>query len=253
MRNAIRSPAITDICSILCHTLSILLYRPFFIWCWDEELRQHPLALRAQTVCTEQAAGVNDLFGAYGRLFNFQYQSYLVSYCVYTAATIDVRLVRHDDKALAEMATNRLAITLGMLETEVKQTPGIRRSIEVIRSQIGVPFTSDSQRQTRRSTGVPDAGLLNREKPAEMPLQSMINTLPQEASPPQTMLDTGLYSPSGECVVAGSSHLPLSEGLTVAIAPNAPLESGWAGLDMDDSGGGFVPDMAYWTPFEQHF
>lgn len=252
MRNTIRRPATTDIGSILCHTLSILLYRPFFIWCWDEELRQHPLALRAQTICTEQAAGVNDLFGAYGRLFNFQYQSYLVSYCVYTAATIDVRLVRHDDKALAEMATNRLAITLRMLETEVKQTPGIRRSIEIIRSQIGVPFTSDSQRQTRRSSEVPDAGLLNGEKPTEMPLQSMVNTLHQ-ASSPQTMLDTGLYSTSGDCVVAGSSHLPLSEGLTVAIAPNAPLESGWAGLDMDDSGGGFVPDMAYWTPFEQHF
>lgn len=240
-------------CSILCHTLSILLYRPFFIWCWDEELRQHPLALRAKTVCTEQAADVNDLFRAYGRLYNFQYQSYLVSYCVYTAATIDVRLVRHEDKALAETATNRLAITLRMLETEVKQTPGIKRSIEIIRSQIGVPLASGEQGQPRVSSEVPNSSFLDRERSTGMPPQPMIDALPQATSPVQTASDTGLYVSPAEFVVTGTSQLPLSEGLGVAMDSNLPLGSEWADWSMDDSGGGFVPDMAYWTPFEQQF
>ncbi|KAL4894302.1 hypothetical protein BDV59DRAFT_192640 [Aspergillus ambiguus] len=203
--------------NILCHTILILLYRPFFIWCWDAELRQHPLALRAQAVCTEQAAGVNDLFRAYGRLFNFQYQSYLVSYCVYTAATIDVRLARHDDKELADMATSRLVVTLRMLETEVKQTPGIKRSIEIIRSQIGAPLASNLQ-----------------------------------PSPPPAILDTSLYGSSAEAVT-GLSQLPLSESSTNGLDTNPTLEQDWVDWFMDDSGGGFVPDMAYWPPLDQPF
>lgn len=76
----------------------------------------------------------------------------------------------------------------------------------------------------------------------------MIDTLPQAARPPQTVSDTGLYGPSAECVVTGPSQLLSSEGLRVAINPNLPIDSGWADWNMDDSGGGFVPDMAYWFP-----
>ena len=202
-------------------------------------MRENPLALRAQVVCTEQAADVNDLFKAYGRLFNFQYQSYLVSYCVYTAATIDVRLVRHHDKKLAEMATTRLAITLRMLETEVRQTPGIRRSIEIIRSQIRTPPTS-SQHQIERSPNAPDA----REISAGISLDSMIDTSPHVAMPPPTVSDTSFFDSSTEHLGTGSSKLPNSEEL------NLPLESEWAGWNMDDFGGGFVPDMAYWTSLD---
>ncbi|QRD83688.1 nitrogen assimilation transcription factor nirA [Aspergillus flavus] len=230
--------------NILCHTVLILLYRPFFIWCWDAELQRHPLALRAQIVCTEQAAGVNDLFRAYGQLFNFQYQSYLVSYCVYTAATIDVRLARHEDKAIAEMATGRLAITLRMLETEVKQTPGIRRSIEIIRSQIGAPLASNLQRQARRSSEVPDRGPSNRGKATGIPLQSVIDTLPQMVSPPPTMSNTSIYGSSTECVATGPSQLPLLEMSGIVVNPNLSLESGWPDWYMNDFGGGFVPDVA---------
>ncbi|OOO06306.1 hypothetical protein OAory_01019670 [Aspergillus oryzae] len=205
---------------------------------------RHPLALRAQIVCTEQAAGVNDLFRAYGRLFNFQYQSYLVSYCVYTAATIDVRLARHEDKAIAEMATGRLAITLRMLETEVKQTPGIRRSIEIIRSQIAAPLASNLQRQARRSSEVPDRGPSNREKATGIPLQSVIDTLPQMVSPPPTMSNTSIYGSSTECVATGPSQLPLLEMSGIVVNPNLSLESGWPDWYMNDFGGGFVPDVA---------
>ncbi|KAJ6023638.1 hypothetical protein N7460_014033 [Penicillium canescens] len=225
--------------NILCRTALILLYRPFFIWCWDAELRQHPLALRAQTVCTEQADGVNNLFRAYGRLFHFQYQSYLISYCVYTAATIDVRLVRHEDKILAEMAAGRLAVTLRMLETEVKQTPGIRRSIEIIRSQIGGPLaaTSHSQRPINRASEVRDVSPSKGGRQTTLPLESIVAPTHQPVSPSSTVQDTALYGSSADCVVA-DPPLPLPEDMRIGIDPNLPLEPQWADWNMDDFGGG---------------
>lgn len=131
--------------SILYHTMLILIFRPFFMWQWRINFRGHPLALRAHEVCTEEAADVNELIRAYGRLFNFRYQSYLISYCVYTAATIDVRLIRHQDKSIAQQAADRLVITLRMLETEVKQTPGIKRSIDIIRSHLDQHWPANSR------------------------------------------------------------------------------------------------------------
>jgi hypothetical protein len=140
-----------------------------------------------------------------------------------------------------------------MLETEVKQTPGIKRSIEIIRSQIGVPLASGEQVQLRGSSEGPNSSFLNRERSTGMPPQPMIDTLPQAASLVQIASDRGLYVSPAEFVVTGTSQLPLSEDLGVAMDSNLPLGSEWASWSMDDSGGGFVPDMAYWTPFEQQF
>ncbi|KAL4928304.1 uncharacterized protein BDV17DRAFT_291794 [Aspergillus undulatus] len=142
--------------NILYHTILILIFRPFFTWRWHSRLKEHPLSLRAQAVCTAQTAAVDEIFRAYGHLFNFQYQSYLVSYCVYLAATIDVQLMKHEDRTVSEMAADRLVVTLQMLETEVKQTPGIRRSIEIIRSHLGPQWSAESE--TRSWTGAPASG-----------------------------------------------------------------------------------------------
>lgn len=50
-----------------------------------------------------------------------------VSYCVYTAATVDAYEMRmSDDEARAE-ATEKLSAALRVLEDEAKQTPGIRK------------------------------------------------------------------------------------------------------------------------------
>lgn len=242
----LKSRHLLIIISILCHTTLILLYRPFFVWHWDSELREHPLAVRAQTVCTQQTVGVNNLFRAYGQLFDFEYQSYLVSYCVYTAATIDVRLVRHGDESLAETAANRLAITLRMLETEVKQTPGIKRSIEIIRSQIDGPWRPKAQNVPESSSRAPHI----REKPAGMPLDSITSVLPGIESPPSTISGTALYDSSAERISTEPLQVPPSQGLQITPEPNL---AEWADWNLDDLGGGFVPDMAYWASLGHDF
>ena len=122
--------------NVFYHTLLILLYRPFC------ELENTPatdatFSDHARKVCTQEAALVNIHFQAYGRAFNYQNQTYLLSYCVYTAATIEVQHLRDRDELVAIAAAKRLSTTLSMLEVEAEQTPGIRRSVDIIRSQIG--------------------------------------------------------------------------------------------------------------------
>lgn len=118
------------------HTLLILLFRPFFLWSNNPRLGRHSLAIRAKKVCVEEAILVSDFFRSYGRTFNFQYQSYLVSYCVYTAATVELQQIQDPDEQVSATASDRLATTLYMLETEAKQTPGIRRSVDIIKSHL---------------------------------------------------------------------------------------------------------------------
>ena len=121
--------------NVLYHTMLILLYRPFsqpkLGMDMDGELVPH-----ARHVCCEEAALVNAHFQAYGRAFEYRNQTYLLSYCVYTAATIEVQLLRDPDAAVASAAAERLTTTLSMLEVEAEQTPGIRKSVDIIRLQI---------------------------------------------------------------------------------------------------------------------
>lgn len=64
----------------------------------------------------------------------------------------DGRRARHavEDQAEAQAAMERLNITLHMLDTEAEQTPGIRKSVDIIRDQIAqigpkVPKQDDAQ------------------------------------------------------------------------------------------------------------
>ncbi|KAL3480560.1 fungal-specific transcription factor domain-containing protein [Aspergillus californicus] len=230
--------------NILYHTILILIFRPFFTWGWHTKLRGHPLALRAQSVCTEQTMDVNELFRAYGRLFNFQYQSYLVSYCVYTAATIDVRLMQHADRTVAEMAADRLTITLKMLETEVKQTPGIKRSIEIIRSNLDPQWAVGAHLSTEEDVQLPGETILTKrgQQPPES-IDARLYEQPQAHLPSAEEQAQGLFTPPVD------SHLPLVDGMQSLVDPELQFDVAWPGWSLDDFGGGFVPDMAYWSPF----
>ncbi|PCG96150.1 Transcription factor [Penicillium occitanis (nom. inval.)] len=279
--------------NILYHTMLILIFRPFFIWRWNTHLHDHPLALRAQVVCTEQAADVNEIFRAYGRLFDFQYQTYLVSYCVYTAATIDVRLIHHDDRNLAEKAADRLVVTLRMLETELKQTPGIKRSIEIIRSHLGqqrLPVLNENVGDARETTSAhhhqqqqqsrgekwqshkispspsASASYTTIQQPQQkLPLPHHPHPHPHHPSrlhQTTEMYDhhnpfTNLQPESSETM----TPLPLNTNTTNNInstnnniqehtyidAQMQRMDMSWVDWNVDDSSGGFAPDMAYWA------
>ena len=120
--------------NIIYHTVRILLFRPFYL----SQSQQHSrdLVAHAHQTCAVAAQYVNTCFQSYGRTFQYRNQTYLLSYCVYTAATIEINEIRSADREIAASAMERLKVTLQMLEAEASQTPGIRSSVDIIRSRI---------------------------------------------------------------------------------------------------------------------
>lgn len=110
-------------------------------------------------MCAEEAILVNDFFRAYGKTFKFQNQSYLISYCVYTAATIELQQIDDPDERISTMAVDRLATTLNMLETEARQTPGVRRSLDIIKLRL--------ESRAAASTGTPHSGQMSTSEAAK--------------------------------------------------------------------------------------
>lgn len=209
--------------NILYHTMLILLYRPFFLKRpSDEELYRH-----AAMICAREAAIVNVFFQAYGRCFANRNQTYLLSYCVYTAATVEVDQAGNADPAVAQLAIKRLATTLMMLEDEARQTPGIRRSVDIIKARL-----SRLSFETRH--------VLLASAQSRIELSGDHNPLPDELQH-QTVVPS---ASSGHIMVHEQelehffvNQLPWSE-------PDLPAQS--QDFLTPDVGVGFVPDILSW-------
>lgn len=148
--NAVAPPPHIATVNILYHTVLILLFRPFY----NQTPQSTAPVYRALTnyahkVCRAEAEIVNASFKVYGRTFNFQNQTHLLSYCVYTAATIDVQGMQSTDPVEARQATERLEVMLRMLDTEAEQLPGVRRSVDIIRGQIAQIGKKDEGHEKR--------------------------------------------------------------------------------------------------------
>lgn len=258
----------------------ILIFRPFFAWSRNERLQSHPLAHRAHQVCIEEANKVNEHFRRYGRTFNFQNQTYLVSYCVYTAATIDIQEIRHEEPALAQAAANRLSTTLKMLETEAKQTPGIKRSIDIIKSHLIQSEDRTKKQQPPTQTGQTQTNLEIRQQllPPPTPTYSQPptyseSTLPTPPSqshlespllgrhPPQNSVGgrlpphpgvSGGIDPTRAHHLVGHEPIP-DENIGSLMHQAMDVDNGWNEWDFFNAGGGFVPDNGGWAPFDPSY
>ncbi|KAH6962615.1 fungal-specific transcription factor domain-containing protein [Ilyonectria sp. MPI-CAGE-AT-0026] len=195
--------------NILYHTVLLLLYRPFFPWSNDARLCRNSIAIRAKAVCAEEAILVNDFFRAYGKTFKFQNQSYLISYCVYTAATIELQQIDDPDERISTMAVDRLATTLNMLETEARQTPGVRRSLDIIKLRL------ESRAAAR--TGTRHSGRISAAKRKDAALP-----------PPSDGVDMG-------------SGIPVDSDMDM----NFPME--WIDWENMNPSGDFVPGIESWA------
>lgn len=117
--------------NLLYYTLQVILWRPY------RNLRQDSLfAQRARTTCVETANTIHGMFLLYSKTFNLSKMTYLISYCVYSAATVDVEEMRSPIQLNREAAAARLGVSLRILENEARQTPGVGRSIDIIRRQL---------------------------------------------------------------------------------------------------------------------
>lgn len=64
--------------------------------------------------------------------------TYQVSYCVYTAATVDVLDMRRSEAGVRIDAARRLGMAVRTLQEEAEHTPGSGRSLDTIRRQLTV-------------------------------------------------------------------------------------------------------------------
>ncbi|KAJ5103884.1 fungal-specific transcription factor domain-containing protein [Penicillium argentinense] len=264
--------------NILYHTMLILIFRPFFAWSRNEKLREHALAIRAQQVCTEAATKVNDFFRLYGSTFNFQNQTYLVSYCVYTAATIDIQQVQYEDSALAAAASNRLSTTLKMLESEARQTPGIKRSTDIIKSHLTpcpeertlipktMPTYTGTQVQSKLEIRVPPDGgpvpsYQRTHNKSTLPTRPSYGQLKSplsqsyhsaEAIPPQLQTHSGIIEamePRREGQLSPQDQMH-DENIGSLMTQAMDVDTTWHDWEFFNAGGGFVPDNGGLVPFD---
>lgn len=217
--------------NFLYHTVLILVYRPFF---HNANVSQHQdadLTRHASEICTKEAAAVNVFFQSYGNSFANKNQTYLLSYCVYTAATIELKQISDGNSLIADAAKARLATTLAMLEEEARQTPGIRRSVDIIKSR------------------------LNKQQPFQPEIlvseEVSVNTAADCSSTANLRSELSGGLPLGH--TGGQVSATIDEGGPVSQATLSDITQWYdpiLNFPTPDVGGGFVPDIASWySPF----
>ncbi|KIW11217.1 hypothetical protein PV08_10517 [Exophiala spinifera] len=246
MLNSACTPPHICCLNILYHTMLILIYRPYFLKENMRSRKDRAIFKHASAVCSREAIAVNTIFQAYGRWFANKNQTYLLSYCVYTAATVEVKQAIHPDPAISSMAIECLATTLEMLEEEVKQTPGIRRSIDIIKMRLS------KQSLSPRTTVTASTSLAQ----SHSNLSANIGVSPVHSnllSPAQFQQQRSDWTQSHEDAFAYQSVSKATGTLDPDMLSSAVPQGSFSGdafdpwnLQTPDVGGGFVPESLSW-------
>ncbi len=238
--------------NILYHTMHILIYRPYFVRRKDTQPSHgddddDALLERATVVCTREAMAVNRIFQACGRCFANKRQTYLLSYCVYTAATVEVKQVGDEDPPISQAAVERLATTLNMLEEEAKQTPGIRRSIDIIKMRL-------QQQQSLSATETTATAFESQIPIPSSPMEILPSVDSRNSSGVLLQADVSGWDCSATNNLFGSHQIALTEHER-HLQPSHDMlqqlpfqEDSWDlwNISMSDVGGGFVQDSLSW-------
>lgn len=114
--------------SLLYHALHILLRRPYL-----SSPSRDPQDRNIRS-CIEHSKKVHAIHSLYSRTFPHRLMTYQVSYCIYTAATVETEeLKRASTQQEREDAATRLAAAFRILQQEASHTPGSGRSLDTIR------------------------------------------------------------------------------------------------------------------------
>lgn len=114
--------------SLLYHALHILLRRPYL-----SSPARDPNDRNIRS-CIQHSKKVHAIHSLYSRTFPHRLMTYQVSYCIYTAATVETEeLKRASTQQEREDAAARLAAAFQILQKEASHTPGSGRSLDTIR------------------------------------------------------------------------------------------------------------------------
>lgn len=211
--------------SFLYHALHILLLRPL--------LHSPHTSIRNSSLqtCVNHSKRIHAIHDLYTKSFPHRLMTYQVSYCVYTAATVDVLDMRRSEAGVRIDAARRLGMAVRTLQEEAKHTPGSGRSLDTIRRQLTVwevsapPDTSQQEpcggSAANRAGDAQPLGLNRAEEP--------------RASPHPVASDVGNGGPQAN-----------NEGASGFLSRyQSPFTFG-----MLDTGAGFHPDSFPWDMTE---
>ncbi|GAA6031812.1 hypothetical protein JCM8097_002003 [Rhodosporidiobolus ruineniae] len=120
--------------SMLYHATTILVNRPFAFDGWGPRISvQEQVREGAKQRCRSAANEIVSLLELYDATFRFRNMNWLMSYTAYTAATISTIDLQASTPGVASQASRRVETILSALTSSSTISPGVQRSIELIR------------------------------------------------------------------------------------------------------------------------
>lgn len=236
--------------SLLYHALHILLRRPYL-----SSPARDPNDRNIRS-CIEHSKKVHAIHSLYSRTFPHRLMTYQVSYCIYTAATVETEeLKRASTQQEREDAAARLAAAFQILQKEASHTPGSGRSLDTIRRLL----STGPQRATNVGSHLqpPGAGRNGNSHPeSQQHFTFFDNRNVGERAQVTNGRDQHLLPPTAQSASYSSSnsnsHARLSSGINQAVDDSSffPMDvSSWNddfGFGGTDTGAGFHPDAFPW-------
>lgn len=107
--------------SLLYQTLLILLYRPLL----SSQNQSTSITATSLEICRASATVAHEIFAMWGRTFGFVNMVYLMMYCCFVCAGVDVILLRVGNGVIKEEAMRRVLLGLEILNAASTQGPGM--------------------------------------------------------------------------------------------------------------------------------
>ncbi|TIA89657.1 hypothetical protein E3P99_01961 [Wallemia hederae] len=145
--------------NLLTRTTWILLYRPYTLASPTPPFSNTPFP-DSIDICRRNAAEINALFGLHERSFGLCNMTYLMTYCAYVSATIDLAELLSNDPVRSHDAKERLVLTFHVLAKGAEYTPGLQRSIALLRQRYLQKTQQQAEAQEAASSG--QAGSVHR-------------------------------------------------------------------------------------------
>ncbi|RXK35092.1 hypothetical protein M231_07644 [Tremella mesenterica] len=100
----------------------------------------------ASSACTQMAEELHQLFQLHSKTFKLRNMNYMLLWSMYSAATINAIDFQSPNPLVSTAASPRLGLSLHVLERGSLQSPGTKRSIEIIKQRLRTPFNRPEKR-----------------------------------------------------------------------------------------------------------
>ncbi|KAI9637764.1 uncharacterized protein MKK02DRAFT_42136 [Dioszegia hungarica] len=125
----------------------ILLHRVFLSHELPFQSNAPPeVATQAGVICSNMAEEMHQLFTLHNKSFKLRNMTYTTSWSMYSAALVNAMDFRNPDPVVSALATPRIMFSLHVLERASLVTPGIKRSIDLIKKRLVEPIPPSIKR-----------------------------------------------------------------------------------------------------------